>query len=380
MRRNLLWIAITFGLVLLGVAVLEQPKTCFACSSQAVPPPTCSASMSAMTVRKADERKAWWPWSMLDQREERTLKVYLGLNRNSGIVPVNYEYTITANGDWQPSTIKPITGTGTLGFPGGANETLEVTIPCSLTDEGNLNLTATVSSSSCVFTPNTVTSSVQLNKQGPTVWPITSRSCPLAGEKPTFKFGVRNPSDQPQIYSVTARANPQFGGDHTPNLGGDGTTSGQPGLHQFPDMTLKGGEAKEIQISCETFGYCLTGSESRVQLEVNPAACSAEQFTPAVAASSVTIRDPQSVCPAIEDWWFIMAPLVLLTLIGVPIALALGGGAWYLLRGGTVIPAKPESGGGPRPPRPTGGSSGQGNTLGRGGPPTGGGTDGNRIR
>lgn len=347
MRRNLLWIAITFGLVLLGVAVIEQPKTCFACSSDPVnPPPTCSASMSAMTVRKADERKAWWPWSMLDQREERTLKVYLGLNRNSGITPVSYEYTITANGDWQPSTITPITGTGTLGFPGGANETLEVTIPYSLTDQGTLNLTATVSSSSCVFTPNTVTSSVQLNKQGPTVWPITSRSCPLAGEKPTFKFGVRNPSDQPQIYSVTARANPQFGGDHTPNLGGDGTTSGQPGLHQFPDMTLKSGEAKEIQITCETFGFCLTGSESRVQLEVNPAAGSAEQFTPAVAASSVTIRAPESVCPALEDWWFIMAPLVLLTLVGLPTALALlGGTAWFVLHSGSATPPPPDGGG-----------------------------------
>ncbi len=348
MRRNLLWVSIAFGLVLLGVTLLEQPKTCYACSgANNPPPPTCSASMSAMTVRKADERKAWW--SFLDQRQDRTLKVYLGVNRNSGNVPVPYEYTITAAGAWQPTSIKPITGTGTLGFPGNANQTIEVTIPYSSTDQGTLNLTANINSPSCPITPNVVTTSVVLNDQGPTVWPITSRSCPEAGEKATFRFGMRNPSDQPQTYSVKAIANPQFGGDHTPNLGGEGTPSGQPGLHEFAPITLNGGEAKEIPVTCETFGFCMTGSESRVLLEVNPAPGSAEQFTPAIASSSVTIRDPQSVCPALEDWWFIMSPLVLGTLIGVPSALALGGAAWYFW---------------PKPvkPVPPGGGSGLANT------------------
>lgn len=345
MRRSLLWIAITFGVVLLGVMILDQPETCLACSTQAVnPPPTCSANMTAMTVRKADDRKAWW--NFMDKREDRTMKIYLGLNRNSGNTPVSYEYTITANGGWQPTSIKPITGTGTLGFPGNANHTLEVTIPYSITDQGDLNLTATVNSPSCVFTPNTVTTKVRLNDQGPTVWPITSRSCPVAGEKPTFRFGVRNPSDQLQTYNVTARANPRFGGDHTPNLGGDGTPSGQEGLHQFPDMTLKGGEAKEVQVTCETFGFCLTGSESRVDLEVNPAVGSAEQFSPAIASSNVTIRDPQSVCPALEDWWFIMSPLLFWSLIGVPTALALGGAAWYFWPK-TATPVPPGGGAGP---------------------------------
>lgn len=329
MRRNLLWMAIALGL-LLGVGLIQQPETCLACSGPSnPPPPTCSANMTAMTVRKADDRQAWWPWSMLDKREERTLKVYLGLNRNSGTTPVSYEYQIATSGQWLPTSIQPITGTGSLGFPGDANHTIEITIPYSVTDQGDLNLTATVSSPSCVFTPNTVTTSVRLNEQGPTVWPISSRMCPVAGEKPTFRFGVRNPGDQPQSYTVLARANPEFSGDHTPILGGEGNPSGQAGLHLFPDMILKGGEAKEIQVTCETFGFCLTGSESRVQIEVSPAAGSAEQFDTAVASSSATIRDPQSVCPALEDWWFIMAPGVFWTLVGVPVAAALLGAVWY---------------------------------------------------
>lgn len=328
MRRDHLWVMIAFGLILLGIALLKQPETCLACSSQPNnPPPTCSASLTAMTVRKADERKAWW--NILDRREDRTLKVYLGLNRNSGNTPVPYAYTIAANGSWLPSAIQPITGTGTLGFPGNANQTIEVTIPYSVTDQGDLNLIATVSSPSCVFTPDTVTTSVRLNEQGPTVWPITSRSCPVAGEKPVLRFGVRNPGDQPQTYSIIARANPQFGGDHTPNLGGEGNPSNQPGIHQFPDLTLNPGESKEIQVTCETFGFCLTGSESRVDFEVSPAAGSTEQFNPAIASTSATVRDPQSVCPALEDWWFIMAPWLFWTLVGAPIVVALLGAAWY---------------------------------------------------
>lgn len=375
MRRNLLWVAIAFGLVLLGVTLLEQPKTCFACTVPSnPPPPDCSANMTALTMRQADEQQPWW--RLFAPREDRVVKVYLGMNVNNASSDIPYEYTLTPSGNWTPNSITPITGTGILKATSPIT-TIEITLPYTSTDLGDLNLQAQIDSPDCTFNPPNLSATVRLNKQGPTVWPVTSRTCPVAGEKPTLVFGVKNPNDQPQTYNITALANSKYGGDHTAILNDN---QAQPGARTFDPMTLKPGEATRIDITCETFGFCLVGSEIQVDLKVEPAPGEAA-FAPAIASSNVTIRDSKvPTCPILEDWWALMPPMLFGILVGVPIALALGGGAWYLLRGGTVIPAKPESGGGPRPPRPTGGSSGQGNTLGRGGPPTGGGTDGNRIR
>lgn len=321
MVRRIIWAASGITVVFLGLLWLAYPTSCYACA-QSVPPPNCTLNMSAMTVRQADERKAWW--SLLDRRDERTLQIYLGLNMNNGTGDMPYSYEIIPSGAWLPSSITPITGTGTLN-PGNNNTTIGITIPYSTTDTGDLTLTANVQSS-CPFNPTNATTRVRINDSGPTVWPITSRVCPAAGEKPAFHFGVRNPGDQPQTYSVTARAITQFGGDHTPILNDDGS---QPGMYQFPDISLQPNEAKDIQITCETFGFCLTGSESRVDIEVRPAAGNSEQFDAAIASSNITVRDPQASCPTLEDWWFIMPPMVFWGLIAAALALPVGAAGWY---------------------------------------------------
>jgi hypothetical protein len=340
MVRRIVWAATGIATVFLGFLLLTRPTACYACA-QSVPPPDCTLNLSAMTIRQADERKAWW--SFFDQREERTLQIYLGLNMNNGTGDMPYSYEIIPSGDWQPSSITPITGTGTLS-PGKNNATIGVTIPYSTTDVGDLTLTANVRSP-CPFAPPNATTRVRINEQGPTVWPITSRVCPAAGEKPTFRFGVRNPSDQNQTYAVTARALTQFGGDHTPILNDDGS---QPGVHRFPDMLLRPNEAKDVEITCETFGFCLTGSESRVDMEVRPAPGSGEQFDSAIASSNITVRDPQASCPKMEDWWFIMPPQVFWGLIAAVFALPTAAAGWYfrptpITRASDNAPIMPET-------------------------------------
>lgn len=242
---------------------------------------------------------------------------------NNGAAPLPYTYELVSSGAWLPASVTPITGSGLLS-PGNNNATIEVTIPYSTTDVGDLNLTANITSP-CPFNPPSATTQVRINEQGPTVWPITSRACPMAGEKPKFKFGLRNPGEQPQTYNVTARALTQFGGDHTPILNSDGT---QPGVYQFPDMMLQPGQAQEVAVTCETFGFCLTGSESRVNLEVRPVLGSSEQFD-ALASSNVTVRDPMASCPLMEDWWFIMPPLVFWGLVATPFLLGGAAAAKY---------------------------------------------------
>lgn len=342
---RLLYSALGGGMLLLLGLWLAQPEPCYACASQ-TPPPTCSTNMSAMTMRQADDPQPWWNFAanMVDQREPQTIRIYLGINMNGGVSEVPYSYEINASGDWLPSMAFPITGTGVLS-PRVRNQTVLIELPYTENDVGALNLTANViatdANNPCDFTPNPATSQVQLNPTGPTVWPITSRACPLPGEKQVFRFGVRNPSNSEQNYSVAAQAITHFGGEHTPILN---ENQGDPGTAQLPMLTLKPNESQQIEISCETFGFCLTGSESSVALDVQPVPGGAEDFPGASAVSNITLRDPDTTCVAPEDWWSILSPFLLGLMIGVPLLMAAigGGGLWYANRSKPRQPPPPE--------------------------------------
>lgn len=323
------------GLLLLFGFWMMQPEPCYACASQ-TPPPTCSTNMSAVTLRQADDPQPWWQpvANLVDEREPQTVRVFLGINMNGGVSDVPYSYEINASGDWLPSTAFPISGTGVLS-PNARNQTVMIELPYTENDVGMLNLTANVIASDpnnpCDFAPNPATSQVRLNPTGPSVWPITSRACPLPGEKQVFRFGVRNASSSEQNYTVSALANTQFGGEHTPILNDN---QGEPGAAQLPMLTLKPNESRQLEINCETFGFCLTGSESSVALNVQPVPGGAEDFPGATAVSNITLRDPDTSCVAPEDWWSIMSPMLLGLMIGVPLLMAaLGGsGLWYMNR------------------------------------------------
>lgn len=379
--RRLLWLAIPMGCIFIGVAIfLAFPRTCYGCSVQAQPP-ECGVNLSAMTLHRGDTRQAWW--NFLAPREDRTLHLYLGLNNNQGNIPVDYTYQVNYNGDWDPAIagqVTPITGTGQLGPAGtrNANNTIEITVPYSTTQTGDLNVTTNVQSTNgaCVF-HSPASTIVRLNDAGPTVWPITPRTCPNAGTRPQINFGLRNPSDTAETYDVVARAYNPFGGSNSDqfNLNGQGAEA------QLPPVEVKPGETKQIKVDCETFGYCVTGGENRVELRVRPRSGGGKQASianaqpsfDAFAWSNVTIRDPNASCPEPRDWWFLMPPLLLALLIGVPAALAaMGGGAAYL-RSRSIPPSLPpppsppppiestsQPGGGLRPHPDTGQTSGKG--------------------
>lgn len=336
---------------LLTILLLVQPETCYACGSQ-TPPPTCTANMSSMTMRQGDNQQPWWGAlaNLLDRREEQTVRVYLGLNMNGGATDAPYTYEIVADGDWMPQGTFPITGTGVL-TPRQRNQTIQIDLPYTQSDAGTLKLTATVDSA-CSFAPAPATTQVQLNPTGPTVWPITSRACPVAGDKQVFRFGVRNPANSTQSYIVRARARTQFGGEHTPILN---ENQGDPGSAQLPMLTLGPNESRRIEVTCETFGFCLTGSESKVELDVQPLPGGAEDFPGAVATSNITLRDPETTCVAPEDWRSILSPLLLGLMVSVPLLLAtVGGGAWYTTRrrNDPFPPPPPDDRLPPKKPRP----------------------------
>lgn len=56
MYRRIIWMVVGFGAAVLSAILFTRPELCYACA-QAVPPPDCSVNMSAMTVRKADDRR-----------------------------------------------------------------------------------------------------------------------------------------------------------------------------------------------------------------------------------------------------------------------------------------------------------------------------------
>lgn len=314
----------------LGVAVLlatlSQP--CLACGSQ-TPPMPCGVNLSAMTLKQGDDRAAWW--DALSPRDDRVIHVYLGLNNNQGSSTSGYTYNISCGGDWDPGVagvVTPTVGSGELGPAGSqrANETIEISVPYSTTQIGDLVITATVQSTDglCIFR-QPVTTTVRINEEGPTVWAVTPRTCPKAGAKPQLTFGIRNPNDETETYSVVARSYNPMGGTASDQF----NLNGQDAVATLEPLTIRPGQSKKVKIDCETFGYCLTGGENQVRLEVSP---TTNEELKAVAWSNVTIRDPESVCPEIEDWWFFMPPALAAVLIGVPSAIAALGGGAYVAR------------------------------------------------
>lgn len=309
--------------VLLMMAASSRP--CLACGSQ-TPPSPCGVNLSAMTINQGDQSVPWWNFA--SPRDEQVAHVYLGLNNNQGTSLTGYTYQIAYGGDWDPAVagvVTPTIGNGELGPAGSqqANETIEISVPYTATQSGNLTITATVQSTDgfCIFrTP--VTTTLRINDVGPTVWPVTPRTCPKAGGKPQLTFGIRNPSDQKETYNIVARSYNPLGGTASDQFGLDG----QGAVATLAPVTLRPGQSKKIKIDCETFGYCLTGGENQVRVEASPTSNSG---TEAMAWSNVTIRDPSSVCPELKDWWFFMPPALIALLVGVPsAAAAIGGGAY----------------------------------------------------
>lgn len=328
------------ALAVLAFALLGNAKPCYACGSQ-TPPPPCGVNLSALTLKQGDDRRAFW--GFLAPRQERVIHAYLGLNNNQGGGSPGYSYAISYAGDWDPGVsgvVTPTQGSGSLGPAGTkrANRTIELTIPYSDTQRGDLVITATVQSTDaqCNF-QSPVTATLRLNEVGPTVWPITPRTCPQAGKKPQLIFGIRNPGAATATYSMTAAAVNPHGGSAADQF----NLNGQGGQATLPALTLRPGQTKKVTVSCETFGYCLTGGENRVELRVRPASDTEGVFE-AVAWSSVTIRDPNAVCPEVEDWWFLMPPLLVGLIIGVPsVASALGTTIWAVRRRRPPAPPPP---------------------------------------
>lgn len=340
MKKRLLLMAfsVTIALVTMALLMAATSQPCLACTAQ-TPPSPCGVNLSAITINQNDAKDTWW--SFLAPRDERVAHVYLGLNNNQGTSNTSYTYQIVYGGDWDPGVagvVTPTVGSGQLGSAGSqkANDTIEISVPYSLTQSGNLVITATVQSTDglCIFrTP--VTTTLRLNDLGPTVWPITPRTCPKAGAKPPLTFGVRNPTSSKETYSVVASAYNPLGGTASDQF----SLNGQGATASLEPLTLRPGQSKQIKINCETFGYCITGGENQVRLAVSPASNSAVE---AVAWSNVTIRDPDSVCPEVKDWWFFMPPALMAALIGIPsAAAALGGGAYIVRKKNTNAPGQP---------------------------------------
>lgn len=364
-RLSLVIVSVLVPLVAVIILMTVTSRPCLACGSQD-PPSPCGVNLSAMTIKQSDDRNSWWDF--LSPRDKRIMHVYLGLNNNQGSGTRQYAYQIAYSGDWDPAiagVVTPTLGAGELGPAGTkqANQTIEISVPYSTTQTGSLVLTATVTSVDglCIFrTP--VTTTLQINDTGPTVWPVTPRTCTPASAKPRLTFGIRNPNDKAETYTIVARSVNPVGGDASDqfNLNGAGSEA------DLGQMTLRPGEAEKIKIDCETFGYCMTGGENQVHLEVTPLDDPATQAT---AWSNVTIRDPESVCPEIKDWWFFMPTTLLAGLIGIPSALAIGSGAAVLRPKRPERIEKPNSRGGiSKDPQETTNQPGSGKDISHGRP------------
>lgn len=351
MRKLLFWAAMLTGAACAGIFSL-QPQVCHACTT-ALPPPSCSINLSGMTVRQGDDNTAWW--EIFAPRDEQTLFVHMGLNYNNGANPVAAAYRIEVSDPAVGQALPPesqavafqLAGSGTE----EANDTRTIQLPYAQAGPGDITVTARLSDTNdaCVDLPPSITTRVRVNQDGPTMWPITPRTCPKAGEKPTLRFGVRNPGSQARTYAVVARALNPYGGEVF-KLGENGAAEAT-----LPPVTLGPGETAEIEITCETFGFCLTGGENQIEVELTPLAGSDEAFGKAFALSNVTIKDPAADCNEINDYWFIMPPLVLGGLIGAPATVALLGGGYALRRRWKLVnePGSPGHGRPPKPPAPT---------------------------
>jgi hypothetical protein len=316
-RRIYYWLIVVAGVVVLGLLVVLDSKPCYACSTVTVPPP-CTTNLSALTVKQGDTRKVWW--NFLDSRDPYTLNLYMGLNNNSGVGTANYDYRVS--GQWdsgQSVVVTPTLISGVLDTAGSrdANRSHQLTVTYAPTQTGTFNLMATrLDGGGACILPESASTQVRVNPSGPTLWPITPRTCPMAGQKQNLTFGLRNPNEQPQTYAVTAIAENPFDVEKM-------SLNDQGGAADLGQMTLAPGETREIKITCETFGYCLTGSENKVRIKAVPIGGSAPPVE-ALASANVTLRDPNAFCPDLSDWWFVMSPLVLAALIGTPTLLGAG--------------------------------------------------------
>jgi hypothetical protein len=336
--------------------MLHSPEPCYSCSTSPPPPVACQSNMSAMTVRQEDQRDVWWDW--FDDREEQTLNIYMGMNYVNGTNPLTATYRINASEPFVDAGLDPNQVTFDLQNAGGAgsNDTQIIKVPYgSVTNTQQIDITATLvdTNQECPTLPETVTTTVRLNPTGPTVWPIVPRSCPMPGEESQLAFGVRNPSDTEQTYNLVAYAEntDPYSGENSDVFNLNGTEGGNADLGM---MTLEPGQVEQVPITCETFGYCFTGGENRVGIEVSPVG-SGEQFDGAQAWMNVTLRDQEAECPVANDWWFLMPPWLLPLLIGAPLAalllaalLLVGGGSYTLYKMGGVTPTN--GGDGPPPP------------------------------
>ncbi|MBK9233379.1 MAG: hypothetical protein IPO15_21680 [Anaerolineae bacterium] len=330
------------GLLGLGLALTAQPQSCAACTKVTVPGP-CGVNLSAVTIKQGDARRVWW--NFLAPRVDQTVHVYLGINNNTGTGSPQYTYQLSYYGDWDPAAaggITPTMGAGQLGPAGSskANTTIEINVPYSSTQTGDLILTADVKSvDGLCASRSPVSTTIRLNQTGPTVWPITPRLS--AGRRQTRTDVRRAQSGQHSVHLQHSGPAPRI---HRAGPEADQfSINGQGGQASLPPLTLRPGETKEVKLTCETFGYCFTGGENRVGIRASSAITTDAPYE-AVAWSSVTIRDPNANCPEIQDWWFLMSPALLALLIGAPTAAsALGGGAyWVTHRGSKPPPSPPE--------------------------------------
>lgn len=317
MSKRWFWLALFAGCLTIGlVAWKVTAKPCYACNTQ--PPAGCSSAMSASTVRYGDQRTAWW--NFLDKREDNKMNMYLGANYVHGTSPAEATYQITTS---DPNVeVEPELVTFNLASAGsaGSNDTKVITVPYTKTGTFTVTANPVINKGDCQFPPKVT--AFQVNSAGPTVWPIMPRVCPLPDEKPRLVFGVRNSSDKAQTYRLRATASDPFGGAETYNLNGKGSVA------DLGTLDVGAGDTEEVEINCETFGACIAGGENYVRLEVSPTAGS-EQFPTAFAESNVSLSAPDAACPKIEDWWFLMSPLLFWSLVGVPIGLVLlGSGAF----------------------------------------------------
>lgn len=348
MRKRFLMLSVAIGFAA-TLLFLLQPETCYACTDQA-PPHACGVNLSAATVQQAVEKEGWWTTILPGdpKHQAQTVNIYLGINHNSGITPVGYEYDIAYGGDWNPDAagiVTPTMGTGILGAAGSADasDTIQLTFPYTPTDSGDLVVTATVQSTDgqCAFRAPVTTTVRVSDTAAPTVWPITPRTCPKPGDTREISFGIHNATNTTQTYLAQASVSNPTGGSASDlfNLNGSGPSA------ELEPFELGAGDTERVNVSCETFGMCIVGGENRVNLTVAPELSPTQQ---SLAWSNVTLRSPDVDCNEIEDWWLIAPPLFLLALFGIPALAAIG-------TGGYIATRKPASRPTQRPDQRTGG-------------------------
>jgi hypothetical protein len=340
MKKMLFTLSTATGFAMMMiVAWLAAPAPCYSCGNATAK--ACSVNLSGFTLRKGDPSREWW---QAFKSDDHTMKAYLALSHNSGAGTAPFEYEIQVGGDWDPNKvgkgITPIKGSGMLGSPGAsdANQVIEIVIPYTDSFEGDVVMTATVKSinpanpsANCNFSASAsvtgnqtqISTKLRIDKDGPTAWPVLPTTCPVAGEKPTLTFGVRNYSSQSQTYNVSAIAlneGSQQQNEFFTINGQQGVfTANQQGANReiaIKTLTLGPWQTELVKLTCETFGYCVPGATNQVKLRVKSASGGNNAFESS-ATTGLIIRDPNTQCPSVEDWGTVMPPWLAGTLAGL---------------------------------------------------------------